>query len=152
MHVFDIQSRELALDLFSQGGPSLPRRGFAKGNKAGFEASEGVIGRAWSRILLAIEQQRAVGVKYWDDRTVEATFFDSYFGSALRFCSELVEGTPGNVFECGDRIGADALVTLRMKRIEMGITAVHTAGWIVAITFARRHHFGATSDHQIFHA
>ena len=69
----------------------------------------------------------------------------------LAFEAELVDVLPRDAFQRRDRVGADALMRLRMPGAQAKIAGVHHHRPLAAAAF-HRHHLGAAGDHEILGA
>ena len=101
------------------------------------------------RIFLAVERKAAVLAIDRNEALLEVSALDRGIGALLAFQPECIDVLPRNAFEGGDRIGADALVRLRMPRAQAQIAVVHHERPLAAPAF-HRHHLGAAGDHEVF--
>ena len=69
----------------------------------------------------------------------------------LAFEAELIDILPRDAFQRRHRIGADALMRLRMLGAQAKIAVVHHERPLAAAAF-HRHHLGAAGDHEILRA
>ncbi len=76
---------------------------------------------------------------------------DGGIGALLALQPERVDILPRNAFHCRDRIGADALMRLRMPGAQAQIAGVHHHRTAAATAF-HRHHLAAAGDDEILGA
>ena len=100
------------------------------------------------RKLFPIKGERAVKVEHRDEALVEAPLLDRDFGSVLRLDGKGVERLPVDALERGDRIGADALMRLRVDLLQMRIARTHRKHALLR----QRHHLGAAGHDEILEA
>ena len=103
------------------------------------------------RIFLAVERKAAVLAIDRHEALVEMAALDGSRRPLLAFEAELIDILPRNAFERRDRIGADALMRLRMPGAQAQIAVVHHERPLAAPAF-HRHHLGAAGDHEILGA
>ena len=119
----------------------------------GFQAGEAFHRRLRTRELFMVERQCSVHVVNRHDRLVEAAFGDGAGGALLADDGELVNGLAVDAFQRRDRIGADALLRLRMAGAQAQVAHVHgRRGFRISGGRGVAHHFAAAGDDAIFHA
>ena len=107
--------------------------------------------RAWE--LFVVQQQLAVMVIDRHQRLVEMTVLDRVVGALLAHKGQVVHRLAVDAFEGRNRIGAHALVWLRVHVAQVLVAAVEERGHgLMARLAVERHHFRAAGDHEVFHA
>src|SRR5262245_60347812 len=100
------------------------------------------------RIFLAVEREAAVLAIDGYEALLEVTALDRRAGALLAFQPKRVDILPRDAFHGSDRIGADALMRLRMLGTEAKIARIHHHRTAASAAF-HRHHLGAARDHEI---
>ena len=103
------------------------------------------------RVFLAIEREAAVFAVDRHEALVEMAALDGGRRPLLAFEAELIDILPRDAFQRRHRVGADALMRLRMPGAQAKIAVVHHERPLAATAF-HRHHLGAAGDHEILGA
>ena len=101
------------------------------------------------RILLAIQRKAAVLAVNRHQAPVEMAALDRGSRALLAFQTQRIDIPSGNALERRHRIGADALMRLRVPGAQTKIAIVHHERPLSPTAF-HRHHLGAAGDHEIF--
>ena len=145
----DVRDLEVGVALVDE----LAERGHAVGEavvrdrgEARRQRGEGLGRRLRTRELLVVEREAAVEVEHGHQAPVEAPFLDRDGGAPLRLGRVRVERGPVDAFERCDRVGAHALVRLRVDLLEVRVAGAHRQEALLR----QRHHLGPAADDEIF--
>ena len=103
------------------------------------------------RILLAVERKAAVLAIDGHEALLEVAALDGGVRTLLAFEPERVDVLPRDAFHGRDRIGADALMRLRMPGAQAQIAGVHHHR-TAAATALHRHHLATAGDDEVLGA
>ena len=93
--------------------------------KAGGQRRQRLGRRTRTGELLLVEGHRAVEIEHRDQALVEAALGDRTGGAGLRLCGKGVERPTIDALERRDRVGAHALMRLRVDLLEVGVARAH---------------------------
>ncbi len=104
-----------------------------------------------ARIFFAVERETAVLAGNRHQALVEMSALDCGCRPLLALEAEFVDNLARDALKRRHRIGANALMRLRMPGAQAKITVVHHERALAATAF-HRHHLGAAGDHEILRA
>ena len=116
--------------------------------KAGGQRRQRLGRRPRTGELLLVEGHRAVEIEHRDQALVEAALGDRPGGAGLRLRGQCVERLATDALERRDRVGAHALVRLRVDLLEVRVAGAHREQALLR----QRHHLAAAADHEVLHA
>ena len=119
--------------------------------EAGLQAGQSLERGLRPRILLAVEREAAVFPVDRHQALVEMAALDGGGRPLLAFEAELIDVLPRDALERRHRVGADALMRLRVPGAQAKVAVVHHDRPLAAAAF-HRHHLGAAGDHEILGA
>ena len=151
MHEVDVEVGILVQDEFPIGGALVVERIVRDRRESRLQSGESLQRGLRARIFLAVEREAAVLAADWHQALVEMAALDGSRCPLLAFKAQFVDILPRDAFKRRHRIGADALMRLRMFGAEAKIAVVHHERPLAAAAL-HRHHLGATRDHEILGA
>ena len=148
MHEVDVEVGIFVQDQFAVGRALVVERVVRDCGECGLETRKTFHRGLRPRIFFAVERKAAVLAMNGNEALAEMAALDGGSRSLLAFQSELVDVLPRNAFEGCDRVGANALVRLRMPGTQAQVAGIHHERPLAATAF-HRHHLGAAGDHKV---
>ena len=148
MHEVDVEVGIFVQDQFAVGRALVVERVVRDCGECGLETRKTFHRGLRPRIFFAVERKAAVLAMNGNEALAEMAALDGGSRSLLAFQSELVDVLPRNAFEGCDRVGANALVRLRMPGTQAQVAGIHHERPLAATAF-HRHHLGAAGDHEV---
>jgi len=150
--VVDLQVRIGGLHQTAEGQALLIQRHVIEGGEGGFQLTQALQGGLGPGVFLIVEGQAAVVMEDRDQALGEVAIGQGVGRPALAFQGQLVHVVPGEAFQGGDHVAADALVGLGVDFPQVGVQRIQGRAGLALQGRAVGHALNAAGDDQVLGA